>query len=67
MLKSYLKANRPAILEMIREEALMNLTDLKIQVESVRRWVIMFHVWRIFQNIRAKYFKKVVFFRIHEL
>ena len=67
MLKSYLKANRPAILEMIREEALMNLTDLKIQGESMRRWVIMFHVWRIFQNIRAKYLKKVVFSRIHEL
>ena len=56
IMRSYLKANEKEILEMLREEALANLTNLKIQIEAVRRWNIMVHIKKVFMEVRARYF-----------
>ena len=66
-LRSYLKANEKEILEMLREEALLNLTNLQVQVAAVRRWIINLHLQRVWRVVKERYFKRVVIFRLFEL
>ena len=62
-----MKINEKAVTELLIEENLDYLAELKVQIEIVRRWIVLMKFQHIMQTVRKAYTQKVVIHRLNEL